>query len=341
MTAASLVDLRAAGAAARLVMPRAASTATSARALRAAVTDELPAIDAAARRWTQLGQDLPPTTARVIGRGAWVDLNLRLVDAVSARLADRLPPDRPAAARVAAGVQLGTVFGLLSTRVLGQFVVPLAGQGGGQLVVVGPNVLDLAQRSPDVADDLRRTVLLHEVAHRLQFDGVPWLGDHLRGLVSDYLDHAPTDGDAVLRVLRRLPAGIAEAARGGGVEALLQVVLSDDQREVLDRAQALMSLLEGHGNATMHLATEGVVEDPDRVVEAMDERRADLAAAVLRTVVGMARKERQYSEGEAFVRAVVDHGGVDRLNRAFDHPDALPRPGEIADPGAWIDRTAA
>ena len=340
MTSASLVDLRAARAAARVVLPRTRDSAEEAAALRAAVADELPGIDAAAREWTQLGAELPPTTARVIGRLGWVDLNLAVLDGVSASIARRLPP-QPQAARVAASVQLGTLLGLLSTRVLGQFVLPLVGDGGGQLVVVGPNVLDLGRRSPDVADDLRRTVLLHEVAHRLQFDAVPWLGEHLRGLVGSYLDRAPTDATAILRIVQRLPEGIAEALRGGGVQALVEVVLTEDQREVLDRAQALMSLLEGHGNATMHLATPGVVDDPDRVQEAMAERRGDLTAVLLRNVVGMSRKERQYSEGEAFVRAVVDHGGVARLNRAFDGPDALPKPGEIADPEAWIDRTAA
>ncbi len=340
MAGAPLVDLRAARAAARAVLPAARTDPDDAHALRAAVADELPLVDRAARRWTRLGDDLPPTTARVIGRMAWVDLNLEVLGTVTARLADRMPP-QAAGARGLAGAQLGALLGLLSTRVLGQFVLPLAGHGTGQLVVVGPNVLDLAERSPTIADDLRRTVLLHEVAHRLQFDGVPWLGDHLRALVGDYLDRAPVDAAAVLQIVQRLPAAVAEALRGGGTEVLLDAVLSDDQRAILHRAQALMSLLEGHGNATMRLATEGVVGDPDAVRTAMESRRRDLAATILRHVAGFARKERQYSEGEAFVRAVVEQAGVDRLNRAFDAPTALPRPAEITDPEAWIDRTAA
>lgn len=340
MAGASFVDLRAARAAARVVLPTRRTDPQDAHALREAVGAEMPMIDEAARRWTLLGRDLPPTTARVIGRMSWVELNLQVLDAVAAGLTDRLP-QQAAGARSLAGAQLGALLGLLSTRVLGQFVLPLAGPGSGQLIVVGPNVLDLAERSPDVADDLRRTVLLHEVAHRLQFDGVPWLGDHLRSLVGEYLDEAPVDATAVLQVVQRLPGAIAEALRGGGAEAVLNAVLTVDQRAILERAQALMSLLEGHGNATMHLATEGVVDDPDAVKEAMDARRQDLAAAILRQVAGMARKERQYSEGEAFVRAVVDRGGVERLNRAFEAASRLPQPGEIADPDAWIDRTAA
>ena len=133
---------------------------------------------------------------------------------------------------------------------------------------------------------------------------------------------------------------MVEALRGGGMEPILQALLTAAQVTTLDRAQALMSLLEGHGNATMHLATGGVVQDPDGVEEALDRRRDDLAGRVLRQVAGLERKQRQYAEGEAFVRHVVEAAGVSRLNRAFEDPDQLPTPEEIAEPAAWLARTA-
>ncbi len=333
-----LVDLRVARASARLVLPRTTTAEGDARALRRLVREELPQIDRAARAWTQLGTDLPPTEVRVVGRMGWVEANLAIVTGLFAQVASRVPV-RPAGSAQLVGVQLGTLLGLLSTRVLGQFVLPLAGPGAGQLVVVGPNVLELGERSPEVADDLRRTVLLHEVAHRLQFDGVPWLGQHLRDLVAQYLQDGPTDPASILRITRRLPGAVVEALRGGGMESILQALLTAAQVTTLDQAQALMSLLEGHGNATMHLATGDVVEDPDGVQRALDERRDDLAGKVLRQVAGLERKHRQYAEGEAFVRHVVDAAGVARLNRAYEGPEQLPTPGEIAEPAAWLART--
>ena len=57
--------------------------------------EELPRIDEAARAWTRLGADLAPTTARVIGRMSWVELNLQVLDGVAARAAERLPPAPP------------------------------------------------------------------------------------------------------------------------------------------------------------------------------------------------------------------------------------------------------
>lgn len=334
-----LVDLRFARGAARLVLPRQQATPAEVTGLRTAVADELPAIDQAARAWTRLGGDLPPTTAQVVGRMGWVDANLEVVVGVLGLAAERLGERPPGTAQLL-GAQLGGLLGLLSTRVLGQFVLPLAEEGQGRLVVVGPNVLDLARRSPDVATDLRRTVLLHEVAHRLQFDGVPWLGEHLRDLVGRYLRDTPTDASRVIGIVRRLPGAIVEALQGGGTEPLLHAVLSAAQVTTLDRAQALMSLLEGHGNATMRLGADGVVADPDRVDEALSQRRDDLSGKIVRTVTGMQRKARQYTEGEAFVRHVVDAADVGRLNRAFEAPELLPAPDEIADPTAWLARTA-
>ena len=336
----SLVDLRVARATARVVMPAPGTAPDTARELQVAVRAELPTIDAAARRWTRLGPELPPTEVRVIGRMGWIDANLRVITELLDRVASRLPTRPPGSAQLL-GAQLGSLFGLLSTRVLGQFVLPLTAAGAGHLVVVGPNVVDLAARSPEVADDLRRTVLLHEVAHRLQFDAVPWLGSHLRGLVGDYLDHAPTDPASIVRIVQRLPGAVADALRGGGVEPIMQALLTAAQVTALDRAQALMSLLEGHGNATMRLAAAGIVDDPDAVEAALAARREDLAGRVLRQVAGLERKQRQYTEGEAFVRHVVDAGGVERLNRAFEAPLHLPSMDEIGDPASWLTRTAA
>ena len=46
-------------------------------------------------------------------------------------------------------------------------------------------------------------------------------------------------------------------------------------------------------------------------------------------------------KGAAFVRAVVDAVGHEGLARVFSAPEALPEPGEIADPQLWLDRMAA
>lgn len=334
-----LIDLRAALRTASMVAPTKRADPARIAALRADVHAELPGIDEAARRYTHLGRDLAATTVSVVGRTAWVRTNLEVVAGAFEPLRERLE-QRPNVSRRVLGIQLGGLLGLLSTKVLGQFVLPLAGAGTGQLLVVGPNLLDLADDHGRVAGDIRRTVVLHEVTHRLQFDANPWLGDHLRGLVERYLHHTRIDGNQLAELLPRLPGAIAAAKETGDLKPLLETVLTEEQVEVVDEAQGLMSLLEGHGNATMYGATDGLIDDPDGVREALASRHGDVTSKVLTAVAGLEMKRRQYREGEVFVRHVLDQVGTDGLNRAFAAPEFLPRAAEITDPDEWLARVS-
>ncbi|MFP4310956.1 MAG: zinc-dependent metalloprotease [Nitriliruptoraceae bacterium] len=323
---------------ARVVAPFPRHDPARAAALTRAVHAELPTIDAAARAFTGLGSQLPPTSIRVVGRSAWVRTNLEVIAATFEPLRDRLE-QRPAISRRVLGLQLGALLGLLSTKVLGQFVLPLAGPGSGQLLLVGPNVLALAQEHGELADDIRRTVVLHEVTHRLQFDGTGgWLGDHLRDLVASYLAHTDIDANRLADLAPKLPAAIARAKETGELKPLLETVLTPEQAEVMDQAQGLMSLLEGHGNTTMYSAERAGITDPEAVRTALANRTGDLASRILTAVAGLEMKRRQYREGEVFVRAVLDRAGTDGLNQAFAAAENLPRADEIGDPDAWLDR---
>jgi coenzyme F420 biosynthesis associated uncharacterized protein len=339
--APALIDERVALGAARVVALGRRDDPDAAARLRHEVAADLPAIDAAARAWSGLGPELPPTTVRVVGRLGWVRANLAGLRGAFEPLRDRLGPRRIVTSRVL-GLQLGGLLGLLSTRVLGQFVLPLgsrvAGGARGELVVVGPNVLGLAEDRPDLAVDVRRTVLLHEVTHRLQFDAAPWLGPHLQGLLDRYLEGARISNSAIAEVAGQLPGAVARVIETGSPQPLLEVVLTPDQLEVMDEAQGLMSLLEGHGNAAMYGATAGLVADPDGVREHLASRRGDLTAKLLNAVGGMELKRRQYAEGESFVDGVLARAGVGGLNLAFERAEHLPRGEEIADPDAWLTR---
>lgn len=332
----SVIDEAVATRTAALVAPTRRTSPESAARLRADVAADLPALDAAARSWTGLGDGLAPARVRVVSRVGWVRANLVGLRGALEPVADRVS-GRPFAAQ-AVGVQIGLLLGLLSTKVLGQYVLPLGGPGQAQLVLVGPNVLGSGERFGRLARDIRRSILLHELAHRLQFDAVPWLGDHLRGILRRYLEAAQLDPQSLLDALARLPDAVRGLREQGGPSPLLQLVLTDEQRDIVEEAQALMSLLEGHGNATMYLAETGLVRDPDRVRGALERRRRDLTARALTAVAGLDMKRRQYSEGESFVRTVVGRLGTVGLNRAFADPASLPTPGEIAAPERWITR---
>lgn len=336
----ALLDERAARWAARLASPVRRSSPGEAAALQRDIRAELPAADRAARAWSGLGSDLPPTPLRVVSRTGWVEANLVALRGAFEPLAGKLTRRPPLAAQ-ALGAQLGALLGLLSTKVLGQYVLPLGADRPGQLVLVGPNLLELDDRFGALADDVRRCVLVHEVVHRLQFEAVGWLADHLRGILRRYLEAARVDASAVAELVSNMPEAVRRVRDTGSLMPLLETVLTEEQLAAVEEAQGLMSLLEGHGNAAMFRATGDLVRDPERVRAALEERRTDVTTRVLAAVAGLELKRRQYAEGEAFVAAVVDDAGIPALNRAFAAAENLPSHQEISQPHEWMARVAA
>ena len=62
---------------------------------------------------------------------------------------------------------------------------------------------------------------------------------------------------------------------------------------------------------------------------------------IARKALGMDAKLRQYSDGAAFVRQVVDRVGMNGFNQVWASPTHLPTRAEIHDPELWIDRVSA
>jgi uncharacterized protein (DUF2342 family) len=59
---------------------------------------------------------------------------------------------------------------------------------------------------------------------------------------------------------------------------------------------------------------------------------------VLRKLLGIEVKLRQYAEGRKFVHTVVERVGMTEFNRVWQSPLTLPHVRELSDPDAWINR---
>ena len=121
---------------------------------------------------------------------------------------------------------------------------------------------------------------------------------------------------------------------------LIDLIQTEEQREILDRLTALMSLLEGHADVVMDAVGPRVVPSVDVIRARFDQRRqqAGTLDGALRRLLGLDAKLRQYVEGAAFVRAVVDTVGMAGFNAVWSGPEALPRAAEIGDPQSWVRR---
>ena len=293
----------------------------------------------------------PPVTAitRVIDRPAWIDTNARGMQSIMDPLVGRLTAQRPVG-RVAeqvggrlTGVQVGVVLGFLSGKVLGQF--DFFERPGGQLLLVAPNLVAVERQLQVQPADFRLWVCLHEVTHRVQFTAVPWLRQHMQSEV-DALGAAVDTDPAELR--RRLSAATGElikVVRGQGDGAgLVAALATPEQRAVLDRVTAFMSLIEGHAEYVMNAVSADVIPSQSTIEDRFAARRrrgGNPLDRLLRRLLGLDAKTRQYVDGSAFVRTVVDRVGITDFNAIWTSRDTLPTKAEIADPERWIARIHA
>ena len=290
-----------------------------------------------------------PARARVTDRQGWVRANIasfqRLLRPITDRLEETISssPFAPVASRVA-GAEVGMVLGWMSSRVLGQYDLLVVEDERPEeqdiVYFVGPNIIGLEKRFAFPPREFRHWLALHEVTHRAQFTGIPWMREHFLSLVQETVKSVDPDPKRFLDALGRAAAEVRSGKNpldDGGVMAILA---SPEQRVTLDQVAGLMSLLEGHGDVTMDRAGADQIPSSVRFGQVLRQRReqGNPAAKFLQKLIGLEAKMKQYEQGERFIEAVEREGGTDLLDQAWVEPGNLPTIAEIRDPEAWIAR---
>jgi len=284
----------------------------------------------------------------VVDRAGWVEANIgslrRLLAPAGRALAQSGPAGRGVlspATRAAAGVEFGVLLSWMSSRVLGQYdLMPLGGdESGGFVYYVGPNVVALERLHGFSPREFRLWIALHEVTHRLQFTGVPWMREYFLGIVERGTSFGVPDVRTVLESLRRAATEAWEGRNPLAEGGVVGLIASSDQLVTLREAQALMSLLEGHGEFVMSRAGAGEVTGAPRFAAVLAARRARAKGLVklVQQALGLEAKLRQYSAGRRFIEAVEADGG-ELFSRVWESPEMLPTLEEIGAPERWIAR---
>ena len=294
-----------------------------------------------------------PARARVTDRAGWVHANVnsfqRLLQPLTDRLSERTGGNLSSGvARRLAGAEVGLLLGWMSGRVLGQYDLlvvddPAEALPEDQDVVyyVGPNVLALEKRFAFPPKEFRLWLALHEVTHRAQFTGVPWLREHYLGLVHQTIDSVDPDPKRFVEALTRAVDDLRHGRKpldDGGLAALFA---TPAQKVVLDKIGGLMSLLEGHGDVTMDRAGAHRIPSAHRFSRVLRERRANAnpATKLLQRLLGIEAKINQYAHGEAFIAEVERlGGGPAALEPVWRGASWLPTLAEIREPEEWLAR---
>ena len=281
----------------------------------------------------------------IVDRPTWINVNADsmaamldpVVEKMAAKQRHAPGPIAQAIGGKVTGAEAGGLFAFLSTKVLGQY--DLAPGGTPSLLLVAPNLVATERELGVDPRDFRFWVCLHEETHRVQFTAVPWLREHViseaQSLAVELVPDPDTLGERLQQIVQAIPRAFSDEGAG-----IADVFATPEQRERLAEITAVMSLLEGHADVVMDDVGPEHVPSVEEIRRKFDARRKGAGSVdkILRRLLGLEAKMRQYRDGAAFVRAVQETVGVDGFNAIWSSPETLPRAREITDPQAWVRR---
>ncbi len=246
-----------------------------------------------------------PDEIQIQNRHHWIDANVSTFQRVMEPLAERGSMVIPDVARVVNTGSMTFALSFLANHVLGQYDPLLLAEGDDHaLYFVHPNIRRVAGELDVDYPRFRRWIAFHEVTHAAEFGAAPWLTAHLE---------------------TRLESGIDAFTRGS---------LDRDAFRDLDAA---MTAVEGYAELLMDEAFDDEYEDLRQKLEAR-RRGGGPVAYLVRRLLGLGLKRRQYERGKAFFETVVDRRGMTGASAVWERPENLPRHDELDHPGRWIER---
>ncbi|MGD1011474.1 MAG: zinc-dependent metalloprotease [Acidimicrobiales bacterium] len=290
-----------------------------------------------------------PARAQVSTREEWVHANVSSFRRLLGPMLERAGKEGhgfPAAfgpvGRIASGTEMGVVLGWMSGRVLGQYDLLFADGDAPQDIVhyVGPNIVSLERRYGFEPREFRLWIALHELTHRAQFTGVPWLRAYFIELVEKGVAMASPDARQIVDAIGRMAVQILSGRNPIAESGLMGALASPEQLETLRSIQGLMSLLEGHGDVTMDRAASDAIPSAARFSEVLRSRRESASGLTrfFQQLIGFDAKLKQYADGERFVREIERTGGPELLALAWESPGNMPCVAEIREPDRWVLR---
>jgi len=247
-----------------------------------------------------------PRTVEVQNRHHWIDANVRTFERVMAPLETHAPEVLPGVTRVVNSGTMSVMLAFLAKHVLGQYDPLLLAEDDNDhgLYFVHPNIVTVAGTLDVDYPRFRRWIAFHEVAHAAEFGAAPWLTDHLE---------------------RRMERGL-EALASGEID-----------QEAFRELDATMTAVEGYAELLMDRAFDAEYADLRAKLDARRQGGGPLAK-LLRRLLGLGLKRRQYERGAAFFEAVADAEGVAAASAVWDAPANLPTDEELDAPRLWLRR---
>ncbi len=240
--------------------------------------------------------------------------------------------------------EVGLLLAYLARHVLGQYDLALLGREPvqtGKLYYVEPNIRAVEESLKIPGDEFRTWLVLHEITHAFEFEGVPWLRDYFNDLLESYLTLMKEDAEQLRQGWRGFKAMIDRAREQRGDDVpWLEAIMTADQRTLFAQMQAVMCMVEGYSNHVMNAVGKDVLPRYEAISKAFERRKSQRGQLdqLFARLTGLSMKLEQYQLGEDFIDKVVATHGHAGAKQIWNSPDHLPTMEEIRDPVRWIAR---
>ncbi|WP_277553006.1 zinc-dependent metalloprotease [Halobaculum limi] len=282
---------------------------------RAAFADDVRAARDGLRAASGVEFDLPDTV-EIQHRHHWIDANVRTFERVLRPLEDHAGGVFPGVARSVNSGTMAVSLAFLARNVLGQYDPLLLAEADGDdhgLYFVRPNIQRAAVELDVGYPRFRRWIAFHEVAHAAEFGAAPWLPGYLEA---------------------RMQRGVESLS---DTSSLLNA--GETTRESFAELNTAMTAVEGYAELLMDRAFD---DEYDDLRAKLDARRqgGDPFTNLLKRLLGLGMKRRQYERGAEFFAAVADETDLQTASLVWERPENLPTDEELDAPADWIRRVA-
>jgi putative hydrolase len=189
------------------------------------------------------------------------------------------------------------------------------------------------------ASDILLFLAIREAARQRLFGAVGWLGPQLLALVEHYARDITIDPDALEQAIESqltsaMTAGELESAGNALAGSLFAPQRTEEQREVLDRLENLLALVEGWVDEVVAQVAGRRMPAAAGLTETLRRRRASggPAESALKSLVGLELRPRRTRDAANLWAATRAARGSEARDATWAHPDLLPTAGDLADP---------
>ena len=205
----------------------------------------------------------------------------------------------------------------------------------GRLLLVAPNIVSIERELDVEPADFRLWVCLHEETHQVQFA-------QFRGCVVISTLRSPrssTRPSWTRRSWQMLRDALRRVIEGRRIKRFRSSTWSRRQRSgKRSIAEPVMSLLEGHADVVMDGRSRSHSHRGNHPGQIHGTPQGQGFDKIIRKLLGLDAKMRQYRDGAKFCRAVMAEVGMSGLNKVWTYSETLPTSSEISNPRLWLAR---